>query len=69
MMAGVYSSCAASPSPTASVASSAVMRIRSRPRATGSWATCSCGAHFERWVTEQDAEADLLRSALLAFEN
>jgi hypothetical protein len=33
------------------------------------WATCSCGARFERWVTEQDAEADLLRSALLVFEN
>jgi hypothetical protein len=33
------------------------------------WASCACGAGLERWVTEQDAEADLLRSALLAFEN
>jgi hypothetical protein len=33
------------------------------------WATCSCGARLERWVTPGDAEADLLRSALLAFEN
>jgi hypothetical protein len=33
------------------------------------WARCSCGVRFERWVTPADAEADLLRSALLAFEN
>ncbi len=33
------------------------------------WATCSCGARLERWVTPADAEADLLRSALLAFDN
>jgi len=33
------------------------------------WALCSCGARHERWVTPSDAEADLLRSALLAFEN
>jgi hypothetical protein len=33
------------------------------------WARCSCGACFDRWVTPEDAEADLLRSALLAFEN
>jgi hypothetical protein len=32
-------------------------------------ARCSCGARLERWVTPADAEADLLRSALLAFEN
>jgi hypothetical protein len=32
-------------------------------------AACSCGARLERWVTPADAEADLLRSALLAFEN
>jgi hypothetical protein len=32
-------------------------------------ARCSCGAGLERWVTPADAEADLLRSALLAFEN
>ena len=32
-------------------------------------ATCSCGASLERWVTPADAEEDLLRSALLAFEN
>jgi hypothetical protein len=31
------------------------------------WVTCSCGARLERWVTPADAEADLLRSALLAF--
>lgn len=33
------------------------------------WARCPCGARFERWVTADDAEADLLRSALLAFES
>ena len=33
------------------------------------WVACSCGARFDRWVTEDDTEADLLRSALLAFEN
>jgi len=33
------------------------------------WVTCPCGARLERWVTPRDAEADLLRSALLAFEN
>ena len=33
------------------------------------WARCSCGARFERWVTLADADDDLLRSALLAFEN
>jgi hypothetical protein len=33
------------------------------------WVRCSCGARLERWVTPADAEADLLRSALLAFEN
>jgi hypothetical protein len=32
-------------------------------------ARCSCGARLERWVTPADAESDLLRSALLAFEN
>jgi len=33
------------------------------------WIMCPCGARFERWVTPDDAEADLLRSGLLAFEN
>jgi hypothetical protein len=33
------------------------------------WARCLCGATLERWVTPADAESDLLRSALLAFEN
>ena len=32
-------------------------------------ARCSCGARLERWVMPAGAEADLLRSALLAFEN
>ena len=30
---------------------------------------CGCGQEFTSWVTPKDAEADLLRSALLAFEN
>ena len=30
---------------------------------------CPCGVTFERWVLAQDAEEDLLRSGLLAFEN
>jgi len=33
------------------------------------WARCSSGASLERWVTLADAEADLLRSGLLAFES
>ena len=32
-------------------------------------ARCSCGARFERSMTPTDADEDLLRSALLAFEN
>ena len=30
---------------------------------------CGCGQEFTRWVTPDDADEDLLRSALLAFEN
>ena len=30
---------------------------------------CGCGAEFKRWVTLDDADEDLLKSALLAFEN
>jgi hypothetical protein len=30
---------------------------------------CGCGTDFKRWVTPEGAEEDLLRSALLAFEN
>src|SRR5215470_19958530 len=33
------------------------------------WVSCRCGARLEQWVTRADAESDLLRSALLAFEN
>ena len=29
--------------------------------------SCSCGAFFERWVTPEAAEYDLLRSRLPAF--
>jgi hypothetical protein len=28
------------------------------------WARCPCGARFERWVAADEAEADLLRTAL-----
>ena len=31
--------------------------------------TCGCGVEFKRWVTAEDADEDLLPSALLAFEN
>ncbi len=31
--------------------------------------SCRCEVRLEQWVTAADAEADLLRSALLAFEN
>jgi hypothetical protein len=31
--------------------------------------TCGCGVEFKRWVTPEEADEDLLRSALLAFEN
>jgi len=30
---------------------------------------CGCGQEFTRWVTPDDSDEDLLRSALLAFEN
>ena len=30
---------------------------------------CGCGAEFKRWVTLSDADEDLLKSTLLAFEN
>jgi hypothetical protein len=30
---------------------------------------CGCGTEFKRWVTLDDADEDLLKSALLAFEN
>ena len=33
------------------------------------WITCSCAASFERWVTPEAAENDLVRSRLLAFPN
>jgi len=29
---------------------------------------CGCGAEFNRWVTLNDADEDLMKSALLAFE-
>ncbi len=29
---------------------------------------CGCGQEFTRWVTPGDADEDLLRSALLAFD-
>jgi hypothetical protein len=32
-------------------------------------AKCGCGQEFTRWVTPEDADEALLRSALLAFEN
>jgi hypothetical protein len=31
--------------------------------------TCGCGVELKRWVTPEEADEDLLRSALLAFEN
>jgi hypothetical protein len=31
--------------------------------------TCGCGVEFKRWVTPEDADEDVLRSALLALEN
>jgi hypothetical protein len=30
---------------------------------------CGCGAEFKRWVTLNDTDEDLLKAALLAFEN
>jgi hypothetical protein len=33
------------------------------------WITCSCGVVFERWVTLEAAEYDLLRSRLLISQN
>ena len=41
------------------------------PAATGFrlWIVCPCGARFERWIAPEDAEANLLRSELRAFES
>ncbi len=33
------------------------------------WVTCLCGEIFERWVTPEAAEYDLVRSRLPAFPN
>lgn len=33
------------------------------------WLRCSCGVVFERWVTPEAAEYDLLRSRLLTSQN
>jgi hypothetical protein len=33
------------------------------------WVVCSCGASFERWVTPEAAEYDLVRSRLLTSQN
>src|SRR5262244_1594613 len=33
------------------------------------WVACGCGARLDQWVSPADAEADLLRSTLLAFQN
>jgi hypothetical protein len=43
----------------------------SAPAPTGYllWVSCSCGALFERWVTPEAAEYDLLRSRLLISQN
>jgi len=30
---------------------------------------CGCGVEFTRWVTPGDADEDVLRALLLAFEN
>ncbi|MFQ5828297.1 MAG: hypothetical protein ACE5JD_03960 [Candidatus Methylomirabilia bacterium] len=41
------------------------------PTPRGYWLCldCSCGAVFDRCVTPEDADEDLLRSRLLAFPN
>jgi hypothetical protein len=43
---------------------------RDRETTTGYrlWIECPCGARFERWLGSEDAEAEALRSALLAFD-
>ena len=33
------------------------------------WIDCPCGASFERWVSSQNEDEDLLRSALLDLED
>jgi hypothetical protein len=43
-------------------------RATHRRRLSGS-VVCGCGAEFKRRVTLDDADEDLLKSALLAFEN
>ena len=39
------------------------------PEGYAVWVACPCGARIDQWVSSADAEADLLRSTLLAFEN
>ena len=33
------------------------------------WLRCPCGAAFDVWVTEEDAAADLVYSAMLTLRN
>ncbi len=39
------------------------------PEGYAVWVACGCGARLDQWVSPEDAAEDLLRSALLAFEN
>ncbi len=39
------------------------------PEGSEVWVSCGCRARLEQWVAAADAEAVLLHSALLAFEN
>ncbi len=42
-------------------------KLRTCGRARSVGMRCRCGAQLEQWVSPADAEADLLRSALLAL--
>ena len=68
-MAGVYSSCtasswliAAAPTPDTPIWTRSLH---------GYWllVRCGYGVEFKRWVAPEDADEDLRRSALVAFEN
>jgi len=63
-------SCAASPSPIETAGGS--RHANAGPTILAGYrlfVVCGCGAEFKRWVTPEDGDEDLLRSALLAFEN
>ena len=71
MVAGLAAGCVATVSPELMVPAGSRHANAGPPTVNGYrlHAICGGGAEFKRWVTLDDADEDLLKSALLAFEN